>query len=113
MEHPRRGSTFGSRISSARRERFLAPSEILEYHPALGALINVRELNELEQDRRDPRKHPRADDLFRCLADALALDETELRDLAKGYERAAAIQREFQQHIEVEAVAFRARLQRG
>lgn len=113
MEHPRRGSTFGSRISTARKERSLAPSEILEDNPPLNALLSIRELNELEQDRSDPRKHPRYQELFHHLSAALGINESELRDLAADHERAAAMQREFQQHIEIEAVAFRARLQRG
>jgi hypothetical protein len=75
--------------------------------------LSVRALNELEQDRSDPREHHRSQELFNYLADALDLNETELRDLAADHERAANMQREFQQHIETQAVAFRARLQRG
>ncbi|GEM_PF-6242326 len=113
MESLYRGSTFGSVLSDRRKEQFRTQSELLESSPRLGALLKVRELNELEQDRLDPLSMSHFDEVVHELSEALQLDEANLRALAADHAHAASIEAAFQAQMQHEAVAFRARTQPG
>jgi len=105
--------TFGTTISERRKQLHLTQSELLAANPTLAEIVSLRSLNELEQDRLDPRTLEDSDTVFATLAYALGLQEGTLRELASGFEQALERQKEFRSHIEFEAIAFRARTQRG
>lgn len=113
MEHLDRGLTFGSAIAGARKKRFLTQSALLRRFAVLGELLDPRALNELEQDRVDPRKLPYFSKLLDALAAALEINKSELARLAADHDRAAQYQRYYQHRLEQEAIAFRARSIRG
>jgi hypothetical protein len=113
MKHSYREPTFGFEISSARRALKLSQNQMLSLNPGLSSIIGVRELNELEQDRSDPRCHSRAAQLFIELSSATGIAPDRLCALADDHDRALALQIEFQRTIEFEAVAYRARTERG
>jgi hypothetical protein len=113
MDYLNRGQTFGFVISARRKERFLTQGALLRSDPTLGRLLDLRLLNELEQDRIDPRTLQHFTRILESLAKSLGLDLKDLQALAHDHDRAAAFQRHYQQRLEQEAIAFRARTVRG
>jgi hypothetical protein len=79
----------------------------------LSELLDRRTLNELEQDRIDPRTLPNYPQLVIALEKALGVDRRRLEELAADHERAALYQHYYRQRLEQEAIAFRARTVRG
>jgi transcriptional regulator with XRE-family HTH domain len=107
------GATFGETIAAARKSRILSRHQLLAKSPELNVLLDEHALNELEQDRSDPRKHPQAERLIRALAKALNIREEYLQILSEDFERASAQQRQRQREYEFAANVYHAKYDRG
>lgn len=101
--------TFGITISSRRKELRFTQEQLLREHSALLGFLSAQDLNDLEHDRRDPRDER----LLKALCRVLQLSYDTLLKLASEHDCAAEMRRDRRRLAQYQAVAFRARFNRG
>jgi transcriptional regulator with XRE-family HTH domain len=96
--------SFGTRIARERIHKDLSQEELVEDFGKHVGPIDVSVLNDLEQDRIDPRSCP---DLVKGLVRYFGLDREDIERLANAYDLAAHQRFSQEQQISSALLAFR------